>query len=208
MSARRKLNLLRVSGTNTDMADDNRDSVCTAAASVDLRELMAAHGDRLLRSAYLLCGNETEAQDLVQETFLQALKSAYRFRGDSAVYTWLSGILRNLSHRHLRKQKRFVFDEALVLKAPDQPSSVGASDHDFCSAKLAQALQQLSPEHREVVVLRYYENLKIQEIAEQTGVSKGTVKSRLFYAVRSLEQMLPSEMNLFGDAGTHNQETP
>jgi RNA polymerase sigma-70 factor (ECF subfamily) len=190
------------------MAEDQHDSASKAAGSVDLRELMATHGDRLLRSAYLLCGNETEAQDLVQETFLQALKSGHRFRGDSAVYTWLCGILRNLCHRHLRKQKRFVFEEELVLKEPFQPTSTNASDHDFCSAKLAQALQQLSAEHREVVVLRYYENLRIQEIADQTGVSKGTVKSRLFYAVRSLEQWIPCEMNLFVSDGTHIQETP
>ena len=204
----RELNLSSVSGTNKDMAEVQRDSASKAAASADLKELIAAYGDRLLRSAYLLCGDETEAQDLVQETFLQALKSAYRFRGDSAVYTWLHGILRNLCHRHLRKQKRYVYDEDRLLKEPFQPDSACASDRDFCAAKLARALQQLSPEHREVVVLRYFENMKIQEIAEHTGVSKGTVKSRLFYAVRSLEQLIPCEMNLFVSEGTHNQAEP
>ena len=121
------------------------------------------------------------------------------------MYTWLHGILRNLCHRHLRKQKRLVFEEGLVLREPFHSSPANASDQDFCAVKLAQALQKLSPEHREVIVLRYYENRKIQEIAEQTGVSKGTVKSRLFYAVRSLEQLVPSEMNLFVSEGTHNQ---
>lgn len=190
------------------MAEVQRDSASKASTSVDLPELIAAYGDRLLRSAYLLCGNQTEAQDLVQETFLQALKSVYRFRGDSAIYTWLHGILRNLCHRHFRKQKRFVLEENLVLKEPFQPNPANASDQDFCAVKLAQALQKLSPEHREVIVLRYYEDLKIQEIAKQTGVSKGTVKSRLFYAVRSLEQLIPSEMNLFVSEGTNNQATP
>src|SRR5437868_6249365 len=80
----------------------------------DPQELLAAHGERLLRSAYLLCGDENEAEDLVQETFLQAIKSAHRFRGDSAIYTWLHGILRNLCHRHLRKQKRLLFQEDLI----------------------------------------------------------------------------------------------
>ena len=68
-------------------------------------------------------------------------------------------------------------------------------------------MQKLSHEHREVIVLRYYENLKIAEIARQAGVSKGTVKSRLHYAVRHLEQLIPSEMNLFVSEDTHNQET-
>jgi RNA polymerase sigma-70 factor (ECF subfamily) len=177
------------------------------AVSLELEELVSAHGDRLLRSAHLLCGNETEAQDLVQETFLQALKSRHRFRGDSAVYTWLHGILRNLSHRHLRKQKRLVYEEELVLKQASNSASANEADDDFCAARLAQALQKVCPEHREVIVLRYYENLKIHEIAQQTGVSPGTVKSRLFYAVRALQQILPPEMNLFVPEGTYNQTT-
>src|SRR5690242_12062102 len=93
------------------------------AVSLEIEELLSAHGDRLLRSAYLLCGNVTEAQDLVQETFLQALKSTRRFRGDSVIYTWLHGILRNLSHRHRRNQKRLVFEEELVLRQISNPAS-------------------------------------------------------------------------------------
>ena len=190
------------------MADGQRDSADSkGAVSLDLEELLSAHGDRLLRSAYLLCGDETEAQDLVQETFLQALKSRHRFRGDSVVYTWLHGILRNLSHRHLRKQKRLVFEEELVLRQASHPASANGADQGFCAATLAQALQKVSREHREVIVLRYYEDLKIHEIARQTGVSNGTVKSRLFYAVRALQQILPQEMNLFVPEGTYNQST-
>lgn len=64
------------------------------------------------------------------------------------------------------------------------------------------------PGHREVVVLRYYENMKIHEIASHAGVSVGTVKSRLHYAVRSLERLVPGELNLFAAEGTHNQATP
>src|SRR5213594_980177 len=118
------------------MADGQRDSADSkGAVSLDPEELLSAHGDRLLRSAYLLCGDETEAQDLVQETFLQALKSTHRFRGDSLVYTWLHGILRNLSHRHLRKQKRLVFEEELVLKEAVQPTTANELDQRFCAAR-------------------------------------------------------------------------
>src|SRR5438046_3753449 len=103
-----------------------------SVASVDLQEVIEANGDHLVRSAYLLCGDETEAQDLVQETFLQALKSAHRFRGDSAVYTWLHGILRNLCCRHLRPQKRLVFEQKLVLKDPSRPPAANDCDRTFC----------------------------------------------------------------------------
>jgi len=106
---------------------------------------------------------------LVQDTLVQALKSAHRFRGDSAVYTWLHGILLNVCRRHLRKQKRLVFDEERVLQQTFQSSQADDFDQNSCASKLAQAVQKLSPEHREVIVLRYYENLKIEEIARQAG---------------------------------------
>jgi RNA polymerase sigma-70 factor, ECF subfamily len=183
-------------------------SVRQQPESFDLQEMVDSHGDRLLRSACLLCGDETEAQDLVQETLVQALKSAPRFRGDSSVYTWLHGILLNLCRRHFRKQKRLLYEEEHVLKATFQPSPADDADRDFRANGVAMAIQKLSPEHREVIVLRYYENLKIEEISRHAGVSKGTVKSRLHYAVRSLEQFLPKEMNLFVAGGTHHPETP
>lgn len=185
------------------MTEGQRDSGRKDPQSLDLENLVETHGERLLRSAYLLCGDETEAQDLVQESLLQAFKSVHRFRGDSSVYTWLHGILLNLCHRHLRKQKRLVFEEERVLKEPVQPNPAGDLDQDVCAANLAQAIRSLSLEHREVIVLRYYEDLKIQEIARRTGVSEGTVKSRLHYAIRCLEQMLPAEMNFFASEGTH-----
>jgi RNA polymerase sigma-70 factor (ECF subfamily) len=79
-------------------------------------------------------------------------------------------------------------------------------DQAVRAARLVQALQALSPEHREIIVLRYYENLRIGAIAERVGVSKGTVKSRLHYAVRALEQIVPKDMNLFASAGTQDQD--
>jgi RNA polymerase sigma-70 factor, ECF subfamily len=62
-----------------------------------VQELVVSHGDRLFRSACLLCGDQAEAQDLVQETLFQAVRSAPRFRDCSTGYTWLHGILLNLT---------------------------------------------------------------------------------------------------------------
>jgi RNA polymerase sigma-70 factor (ECF subfamily) len=188
------------------MADDQRVPAPHQAVFPDLQVLIDSYGDRLLRSACLLCGDPTEAQDLVQETFVQALKSAHRFRGDSAIYTWLHGILLNVCRRHRRKQQRVVLEEEPVPQESIQPSRADKLDLDFCAKGLIRALQSLSPEHREVIVLRYYENLKIEEIAGQVGVSKGTVKSRLHYAVSHLEQLIPKEMNLLVSGGTHREE--
>ena len=178
------------------------------APLVDVRSLLHAHGDRLLRSAYLLCGDATDAQDLVQETFLQALKSAHRFRGESALYTWLHGILLNVSRHHWRRQKRLVLDEHVVLETASDSVAEADADREFRATRLARVLQTLSPEHREVIVLRFYENLKLHEIAAQTGVSAGTIKSRLHYALRCLEKLVPDELNLFASEGTHDRSSP
>ncbi|HEY3912883.1 MAG TPA: RNA polymerase sigma factor [Verrucomicrobiae bacterium] len=171
----------------------------------DAQGLVDLYGDRLLRSACLLCGNKTEARDLVQETFVQAIKSYGRFRGDSAVYTWLHGILLNLCRRYHRKQERLVYDEELVLKETFQRDPAQSIDQDGCAAQLSRAMRELSHEHREVIVLRFYENMKIGEIALHSGVSAGTVKSRLHYAIQCLEQSVPNSMNPFASSGTHQK---
>jgi RNA polymerase sigma-70 factor (ECF subfamily) len=172
---------------------------------LDAQELIQPYSDRLLRSAILLCGDESVAQDLVQETFLQALVSAERFRGDSTVHTWLHGILVNVCHRRVREQARLVLKERLARKETVQPSETEAMEEDFFADKAAEAVQQLSAEHRRVVVLRYYSNLKIKEIAELVGVSTGTVKSRLHYAIRRLEQFIPNRWNAHVSAAIHNR---
>lgn len=170
-----------------------------------VQDLLDSYGDRLLRSAFLLCGNETEAQDFVQETFLQAIRSFHRFQGRSTVYTWLHAILLNLIRQHRRDQQRLVYDEELVSR-----EIAGESSHQpdavIASSALQTALQRLSSTHREVIVLRYYENMKIHEIAGHLGISGGTVKSRLHYAIQELQKLLPGEMNLFGVGDTKEIE--
>jgi len=174
-----------------------------------LRELLGANGDRLVRSAFLLCGSEAEAQDLAQETLLQALQSVHRFRARSAVYTWLHGILLNLSRHYHRDRQRLVYDDELVGQtrvAAEEEQSPSPMDVATSRSALAQALAQLSCPHREVLILRFYENMKLHEIARHLGISKGTVKSRLHYAIGRMQQLLPREMNLFGARGTEETE--
>jgi RNA polymerase sigma-70 factor, ECF subfamily len=168
-----------------------------------LQELVELHGDRLLRSAVLLCGNETDAQDLVQDTFVEAARSARRFRGGSTIYTWLHAILLNLTRHYHRSRKKIVYDAELESRemavASEEPVP---SDLEIAGSALTVALRQLSVLHREVLLLRYYEHLKIHEIAAHLGISKGTVKSRLHYAIGELQKRLPAEMNLFSAVGT------
>ena len=153
--------------------------------------LLEVHGDRLLRSAYLLCGNTADAQDLTQETLLQGMKSARRFRGDSALYTWLHGILLNLARHHSRKSARLTLTESVPETATETTPPGSALDQAHDTEALWGALDRLSAAHREVLVLRFYEELRLDEIAARLELSTGTVKSRLHYALRELREILP-----------------
>jgi RNA polymerase sigma-70 factor (ECF subfamily) len=172
-------------------------------------ELVNLYGDRLLRSAFMLCGNETEAQDLVQETLLAAIRSVQRFEQRSSVYTWLYSILFNISRHHHRKQKRIVLDnEAGAEATAPAAETMSPLDASTVASALREAMGPLSEAHREVIVLRYYEDMKIDEIALHLGVPQGTVKSRLHHAIGEIRNLLPGEMNLFGATGTEKEQRP
>jgi RNA polymerase sigma-70 factor (ECF subfamily) len=78
-------------------------------------------------------------------------------------------------------------------------------DVELTTGALAEALARLSSPHREVLILRFYEDMKIHEIAAHLGISKGTVKSRLHYAIAEMRRQLPGELNLFGACGTEEK---
>jgi RNA polymerase sigma-70 factor, ECF subfamily len=160
-------------------------------------ELVDLYGDRLLRSAFALCGNESDAQDLAQEALLQAVKSARRCRGTSTVYTWLHGILLNVTRRFFRKQRRLTYVAEVPEERTSPPEAGARLDAGRASNAITRALRALSYPHREVVILRYYEELSVKEVAKRTRTSQGTVKSRLHYALRHLRELVPGELNRF-----------
>ncbi|HSU53625.1 MAG TPA: RNA polymerase sigma factor, partial [Candidatus Dormibacteraeota bacterium] len=109
-----------------------------------VRELVEAYGNRLFRSACLLCGNQADAEDLTQETLLQAMRSVERFRGDSNAYTWLHGILLNLTRRHHRKRKWLVFEEeAGQDETAEQEEHGHGVDRDAGVVALTEALKKI-----------------------------------------------------------------
>jgi len=173
-----------------------------------VEQLVNRYGERLLRSVYLLCGNETDAQDLVQDTLLVAIRSAQRFHGRSALYTWLYGILLNLTRHYHRKRKGTICSDNLPQQKLAERPRPEHADMDRAAFILADAIQRLSPAHREVIIFRYYEGMKIAEIASLVRTTPGTVKSRLHYATRRLRELIPKELNLFRPGGTHKRTKP
>jgi RNA polymerase sigma-70 factor (ECF subfamily) len=96
-----------------------------------------------------------------------------------------------------------VYDNDLVAGEISSPEpSLSSMDARTAASALQGALGRLSEAHREVIVLRYYEDMKIHEIAGCLGISKGTVKSRLHYAIGEIQKILPGELNLFGAGDT------
>ena len=160
-------------------------------------DLVDVYGDRLLRSAFALCGNEADAQDLAQEALLQAVKSARRCRGTSSLYTWLHGILLNVTRRFFRKQKRLTYVEEVPEQNGEVPVAGKGLDAGVASITLVRALDALTYPHREVIVLRYFEEMSVKAIARRVKVTRGTVKSRLHYALRHLRGIMPEELNDF-----------
>jgi len=159
--------------------------------------LVLAYGNRLLRAAFSLCGNPTDAQDIVQDTLVQAIQSIQRFRGDAALYTWLHGILLNMARRHRRRQGKLIPVENLPEEpneTQERPGPAGALVADEDAAALFAALQTISEEHREILVLRYFENQTIAQISDALGIPGGTVKSRLHYAVDALRKKMDKKL--------------
>jgi RNA polymerase sigma-70 factor (ECF subfamily) len=155
--------------------------------------LIARHGDRLLQQAILLCGEPAWAEDLVQETLIAAWRSLHRFHGGCRFFTWLCSIL---IHRHgsgLRSRwhraRRFL--EAFTTTDDEhRASQIAAPTPDAvdteASRRILGSIRRLPLVQREVIQLRFFAGESLAGIAAATGVPEGTVKSRLFHALKRL----------------------
>ncbi len=163
-----------------------------------LEKAFSQYGNRLFRAAYLLCRDKSDARDLVQETFLQALKSIKKFKAKSTLYTWLYSILLNVFRNHVRKKRLLPLSSEISSNGSNSAVRVeNRLDQARVFSRIFDLIHSLSSAHREVLILRYYEDMKIKEIAEITGVSQGTVKSRLYYATSFLRERVSDDLNFF-----------
>ena len=147
------------------------------------RALVDRQSQYLYGVAHALTGNAADAEDLVQETFLGAIKG--NFRGESSVRTWLVRILVNRAAMLRRTRKRRPETELKESAAAGRGDSATKID---AKADLSEMLAQLSPDHRQVIVLRELEGLSYEEMAAALGVPRGTVESRLYRAREELRR--------------------
>jgi RNA polymerase sigma-70 factor (ECF subfamily) len=158
---------------------------------LSLPDLIASYGDRLLRSAYLMCGHSSDAQGIVQETFCRALAALPDFRGEAGVYTWLFSIMRNVYLKQLRHERRFIYflaRQPRVRHAEGDPAE--HCERRSAQTHLLETLQKLPVKQREIIILRFVNGLKIVDIASILSLPEGTVKSRLFNASNRLQTLI------------------
>jgi RNA polymerase sigma-70 factor (ECF subfamily) len=169
--------------------------------------LVGRYQDRLYHTAFRLLGNADDALDVVQDAFLNAYLSLHQFKGDARFFTWLYRIAVN-SAISLRRKRRAVRTADLpaghthggsqVLGEPadesdgSRPGSALERAED--EKRLLAALDELTPEHRAVIVLKEIEGRKYEVIADILGVPIGTVRSRLHRARLELRDRLLGTM--------------
>lgn len=159
-------------------------------------ELVEAYQKRAYAVAYSFVGNREDALELAQEAFARAFKAMHRFDANMPFYPWLYRIVRNTCLNHLKKKKRRgeTSLDSLHEAGYDVPTSCGDPERavvlDDLRRAIAAAMGQLSPEHREILTLRHFQDLSYAEIAACLGVPQGTVMSRLHAARRALKKRL------------------
>jgi RNA polymerase sigma-70 factor (ECF subfamily) len=169
-------------------------SAAKAGDSRAFEELVRATYTDVYGLAYRLTGNEEDARDVVQETYLRAYKGLHRFRGDAQFSTWLYRITANTANTAMSKGRKHrheeLDDDVNVADTSPEHDPEAAGDAELLRGRLNDALEELPPRLRAVVVLRDVYDLPHQAIAKELGISEAAAKVRLHRARRRLRERL------------------
>jgi len=160
------------------------------------RELVERYQSKVAGLALGMLRSREDALDVTQETFTKAYQNLDRFKGDASFYTWVYRIAFNVCVDHQRREGRLpqvpLDSEGATTQATDHPGDQPfqrARDTELAHA-IREAIAELTPEHRAVILLREVEGLSYEEISRVLQCPKGTVMSRLHYARRQLQARL------------------
>lgn len=191
------------------VADDRLIDRTLAGDSAAYGELVQNYQDRLRGSLQRLTGSAEEAEDVAQEAFVQAYLKLSGFQRSSRFYTWIYRIAFNLAISKNRKRRPRVSLDAVQEAGGVEPVS-GASCpttttfHGERAQLLHAAIEELEDDHRQVIVLREFDEMDYQQIAEVIGAPIGTVRSRLFRARTQLRERLAG---LLGESESNDDGT-
>ncbi len=169
---------------------------CQAGEMEAFQELVAKYHRKVFQVVLGILNHREDALEIAQETFLRAYKKIKGFRGGSAFYTWLYRIAVNLSIDFQRRQKRnpIEFRDSLDDVMEKQEESGHDPLHNLQDKEMGKhllaAIDELTPDHRAVIVMRAVEGLSYKDISRILGCSEGTVMSRLHYARKKLQEKL------------------
>jgi len=132
------------------------------------------------------------AEEVVQETMIAVWKSAKDYKEQSQVSSWILGIAHNkaLDRARARQREPELLREKLDWRASARATPEQIAQRNSQIERVRSALEKLSPEHREVIMLAFYNELSYSEIAQIVGCPEGTVKSRVYYAKEQLKRIL------------------
>ena len=169
-------------------------------------ELINLYTGKVYAMIYNMIRNDADSWDLSQDVFIKAWKALPKFEGRSAFFTWLYRIAHNVTYDWTRKKKisssgefeDYMIDQAdpgglANPKATDSPDT--NLEREEVRNRITRAIDSLSIDHKEVILLKEVEGMSYQEIADSIGCSTGTVMSRLFYARKKLKEILGDIQN-------------
>lgn len=168
---------------------------CREGDSLAIERLVHTYQGDVYRLALSILDDPDEADDATQEVFLHALRALESFRGHAAFKTWLFSITVNVCRNRLgRARSRGRLQQMLQsLFPPEQAHPEKAAVQNEADAALWLAIRALDDKHRLPVILRYYHDLSVADIAEVLGIPSGTVHSRLNHAREKLRMLLKEE---------------
>jgi RNA polymerase sigma-70 factor (ECF subfamily) len=192
-----------VTPAQADVSESDLVKRCQAGDTEAFNELVTRYRTRIFGMIYNMVHSEQDAWDLAQDSFVKAWRSIKRFRGTSSFYTWIYRIVMNVTIDWLRqkhvKAGGAEFNDSVALREIDAAAKTApkvaalpheAMQRDEIRLRIENAIAQLSPEHRAVILMKEIEQMQYHEIAATLGCSIGTVMSRLFYARKKLQNLL------------------
>ncbi len=173
--------------------------------NIELERLYKEHFPRVYRTAYFVTGNHQMAEDVAQEAFLKAFTNLHKLQERHKFGSWINVIASNHAVDILRKNKKVFFTDNMETyggeAVDDNPTECW--DRKEKMEEVRNALARLEPEEREIIVLKYFNELSIKEIAALIKAPSGTIKSRLFRARDKIRSILQPH---YGDKRPLNKE--
>ncbi len=171
-------------------------------------QLVIKYQERIFAKVFSMLRNSQDAEEITQDTFIRAHRALATFRGNASFSTWIYQIGTNLARNRYWYWRRRKRDESMSLDA-DIGEDAGATLHDILSdgaqgpgheaqqnefvKKVADCMEQLKPEHALILTMRNIQNMSYEDIAEELGLSIGTVKSRINRAREALRELMGDE---------------